>query len=153
MDLPDLQCQLSDCISLIATTQFTIHPYYEQDIESFSQEIEALTDKMKKNHVLLLTKYCVEKKLMTLNFWRDLEGREVDWVLSCGNKILPIEVKWTDKPAMKDLRHLNTFLNDYRLKKSFVVCRIKKATISLFLHSNLKLPELGWSVIYGPISV
>lgn len=66
------------------------------------------------------------KKRITLNFWRDLEGRKVDWVLSYEGKILPIEVKWTDKPSLKDARYLKTFLNDYHLKTGYIVCRCKK---------------------------
>lgn len=65
-------------------------------------------------------------KRITLNFWRDLEGREIDWILSYKNKILPIEVKWTNKPTLKDARHLKTFLNDYNLDKGYIICRCNK---------------------------
>lgn len=67
-----------------------------------------------------------QKKRITLNFWRDLEGREVDWVLSHGNKILPIEVKWTDQPTIQEARYLKTFLSDYNLKSGYIVCRCSK---------------------------
>jgi uncharacterized protein len=63
----------------------------------------------------------------TLHFWRDLEGREVDWVINMPDKIIPIEVKWTDKPTLKDARHLKTFLQDYEQEKGYVVCRCSKA--------------------------
>lgn len=65
------------------------------------------------------------KKFM-LNFWRDLEGREVDWILNYANKILPIEVKWTTAPTIKDARHLKTFLADYQLAKGYIICRCGK---------------------------
>ncbi|MFA6408738.1 MAG: DUF4143 domain-containing protein, partial [Gammaproteobacteria bacterium] len=64
---------------------------------------------------------------ITLNFWRDLEGREVDWILNQNDKILPIEVKWTNKPNISDLRHLKTFLDDYNLQTGYVVCRCARA--------------------------
>ncbi len=67
-----------------------------------------------------------QTKRITLNFWRDLEGREVDWILSYGDKILPIEVKWTDKPSIQQSRHLKTFLNDYNVKTGYIVCRCNK---------------------------
>lgn len=67
-----------------------------------------------------------QAKRITLNFWRDLEGREVDWILSYENKILPIEVKWTDKPTIQDARHLKTFLNDYNVKNGYIICRCNK---------------------------
>jgi len=74
--------------------------------------------------LLRLTRNRIPK--ITLNFWRDLEGREVDWILSQNDKILPIEVKWTDKPNISDLKHLTTFLDDYNLKNGYVVCRCSK---------------------------
>jgi uncharacterized protein len=67
-----------------------------------------------------------QTKRRTLNFWRDLEGREVDWILSHEDKILPIEVKWTDKPTIQDVRHLKTFLNDYNVKAGYIVCRCNR---------------------------
>jgi uncharacterized protein len=67
-----------------------------------------------------------EAKRITLNFWRDLEGREVDWIVSYDDKILPIEVKWTDSPTLQDARHLKTFLADYGVKTGYIVCRCNK---------------------------
>jgi len=67
-----------------------------------------------------------QEKRIILNFWRDLEGREVDWVLSYQDKIIPIEVKWTQDPSIKDARHLKTFLQDYDIKQGYIVCRCTK---------------------------
>ena len=67
-----------------------------------------------------------QEKRITLNFWRDLEGREVDWVLSYQDKIIPIEIKWTQEPSLKDARHLKTFLQDYDLKHGYIICRCSK---------------------------
>lgn len=64
-----------------------------------------------------------QAKRIKLNFWRDLEGREVDWIVSYEDKILPIEVKWTDNPSLQDTRHLRTFLEDYNVKHGYIVCR------------------------------
>jgi uncharacterized protein len=66
-------------------------------------------------------------KRITLNFWRDLAGREVDWILSYTDKIIPIEVKWSDKPTSKDASHLKTFLSDYNLQRGYIVCRCARA--------------------------
>lgn len=61
-----------------------------------------------------------------LYFWRDLEGREVDWVISYHDKLIPIEVKWTTNPSIQDARHLKTFLADYNQKVGYIVCRCDK---------------------------
>ena len=65
-------------------------------------------------------------KRISLNFWRDLEGREVDWIVSYQNEILPIEVKWTTKPTIQHAHHLKTFLSDYNVKKGYIVCQCDK---------------------------
>lgn len=62
---------------------------------------------------------------MELKFWRDLDGREVDWVV-VGEKMVPIEVKWTERPSTKDAKHLHQFLDDYNLQKGYIVCRINE---------------------------
>ena len=61
-----------------------------------------------------------------LNYWRDLEGREVDWVIQMANQLLPIEVKWTKRPTLKDARYLKLFLNDYEIQRGYIICRCDK---------------------------
>ncbi len=62
-----------------------------------------------------------------LRFWRDSSGPEVDWVIEIFGEYIPIEVKWTTKPTLKDCKHVITFLNEYKeAKKGFVVCRIPR---------------------------
>lgn len=59
-----------------------------------------------------------------LHFWRDADGPEVDWVLKTDEKLIPIEVKWTDSPTKREGRHLETFLNEYpKATQGFIVCR------------------------------
>ena len=71
----------------------------------------------------LLRQARLHSNRIQLNFWRDLEGREVDWVLRRGNQMLPVEVKWTETPAIKHAKHLKTFLSDYNQPKGYIVCR------------------------------
>jgi predicted AAA+ superfamily ATPase len=59
-----------------------------------------------------------------VRFWRDPDGPEVDWVLTREDRCLPVEVKWSDAPTPKDVRHLETFLREHRSARSgLVVCR------------------------------
>jgi uncharacterized protein len=63
-----------------------------------------------------------------LNFWRDPDGPEVDWVLAAEDCWLPVEVKWSDAPTERDTRHLETFLSEYpKAREGFVVCRTPRA--------------------------
>ncbi len=59
-----------------------------------------------------------------LHFWRDPDGPEVDWIISTGKELIPIEVKWSDAPTQKDSRHLSVFLQEYAAaRQGYVVCR------------------------------
>ncbi len=59
-----------------------------------------------------------------LQFWRDANGPEVDWVLENNGNYLPIEVKWTTKPNVTHAKHLHLFLQEYPSHKGYVVSRI-----------------------------
>jgi uncharacterized protein len=57
-------------------------------------------------------------------FWRDPDGPEVDWVIEREEEYIPIEVKWTDAPSERDIKHLRTFLSEYKnANKAYVVCQ------------------------------
>ena len=59
-----------------------------------------------------------------VRYWRDLNGPEVDWVIKFADHYIPIEVKWTDAPKVKDAHHLTLFLNEYeQAKKGYIVCQ------------------------------
>lgn len=57
-------------------------------------------------------------------FWRDSNGPEVDWILAKNEQLIPIEVKWTDKPTLKDAKHLQLFCAEYpNAENGYIVCR------------------------------
>jgi len=57
-----------------------------------------------------------------VRFWRDPDGPEVDWVLEHEGTYLPIEVKLTDRPTQKDVKHLAVFMDEYEARAGLVVC-------------------------------
>lgn len=64
-----------------------------------------------------------------VSFWRTVSGAEVDFVWQAPEEDIPIEVKWTDNPNARDIRHLETFIATYpeRAKRGLLVCRIERA--------------------------
>ena len=72
---------------------------------------------------------------------RSRDGAEVDFIIEHGNKLTPIEVKWTEKPALNDARHLLTFLQEKskEAKQGYVICRCPRP---LQLHE--KITALPW---------
>lgn len=62
-----------------------------------------------------------------IRFWRDPDGPEVDWVIDEEGAYTPIEVKWTEKPSLSDIRHLDVFLSEYKSAKTgYLVCRVPR---------------------------
>lgn len=63
-------------------------------------------------------------KNIQLRFWRDPDGPEVDWVIDAENAYTPVEVKWTESPSSKDVKHLQVFLSEYKTSKTaYLVCQ------------------------------
>lgn len=61
---------------------------------------------------------------VSLHFWKDADGPEVDWVLTKGDRYLPIEVKWSRHPGTREARHLHIFLEEYpQTKQGYIICR------------------------------
>ena len=60
-----------------------------------------------------------------LYYQKTRTGAEVDFIVERGNRLLPIEVKWTEHPTAGDARHLLTFLREHphEADEGFIVCR------------------------------
>ena len=78
-----------------------------------------------------------------LKFWRDANGPEVDWVIESEQSLTPVEVKWTDTPTTRDVRHIHTFLNEYpQASQGFIVCRIPRP-----MQLSQQVTALPWQEI------
>ena len=53
-----------------------------------------------------------------LYYWRDYNGREVDWVVEYQGRWLPIEVKWTEMVKNTATKHIEYFLDNFSTKAS-----------------------------------
>lgn len=66
---------------------------------------------------------------VTVRFWRDPDGPEVDWVIDRDGVYTPVEVKWTSTPRPSDIRPLQIFLAEYPTAKvGYVVCHVPRNT-------------------------
>lgn len=71
-----------------------------------------------------------------LYYWRDSDGPEVDWLLEYDGHLLPIEVKLTNKPSLKDAKHLRVFISEYsKAKDGLIICN---SDISQQLDTNIR---------------
>ncbi len=71
----------------------------------------------------------VSDRKVQIRFWRDPDGPEVDWVIEEQGHSIPVEVKWTESPSLKDIRHLETFLSEYpSARQGYLVCQVERRT-------------------------
>ncbi|MBI3314541.1 MAG: ATP-binding protein [Candidatus Omnitrophica bacterium] len=78
---------------------------------------------------LELFKYAeVSSRPFSVKFWRDPAGPEVDWVLDHHGEYVPVEVKWTQAPSLKDAKSIHVFLKEYKNSShGYIVCRTPRA--------------------------
>jgi uncharacterized protein len=63
-------------------------------------------------------------KKYKIYYWRDPSGPKVDCVIQNNGTLVPIEIKYTDRPNPSDAKHLRTFINEYdEAEQGFIVCR------------------------------
>ncbi len=59
-----------------------------------------------------------------LHYFCTKDGAEIDAVLDIDGKIIPIAVKWTERPSRKDARHLFQFIKEApKATQGYIVCR------------------------------
>ena len=64
-------------------------------------------------------------KAGTLSYYRTTDGAEVDFILELETEIIPLEVKWTENPNLKDVRHLSSFIATHapRCTRGYLITR------------------------------
>ncbi|MBF0546050.1 MAG: ATP-binding protein [Candidatus Riflebacteria bacterium] len=63
-----------------------------------------------------------------LFFLRSSDGAEIDFIIETQEKLIPIEVKWTERPATADARNLRNFIKEQGEKApmGYIVCRCQR---------------------------
>jgi len=69
----------------------------------------------------------IARSTIRIRFWRDPDGPEVDWIIDKNGDFTPIEVKWTNNPTSRDIRHVEIFLSEYSTAKvGYLVCQVPR---------------------------
>lgn len=74
------------------------------------------------NHALL-SLFNLVKDFGKVNYWRTLSKAEVDFVLSTGEEIVPVEVKYSDFKEPKVSRSFRSFLAAYKPERGVVLTK------------------------------
>ncbi len=73
-------------------------------------------------------------------YWQTRTGEDVDFVIESGDRLLPIEIKSTERPKYDDMKHLRTFSSEYG----------KQSRSGLLLHNGKLLDWLAPNVLAAP---
>lgn len=73
------------------------------------------------NFVLNALQKEIKDSAATINFWRTLGGAEVDFVISRGGEVVPVEVKYSDLKSPALGKSLISFIEKYQPEKARVV--------------------------------
>jgi len=75
-----------------------------------------------------------------IRYWRDPNGPEVDWIVESEGTYIPIEVKYTDAPHPRDIKHLSTFLKEYpEAELGYVICQTPNR-----MHLSKGITAIPW---------
>ena len=75
-----------------------------------------------------------------LLYWRTAAGEEVDFVIEAGGFVLPIEIKTTERPRLRDTVRLRSFRKEYE----------GQARAGLLLHAGAAVEWLAPDVLAAP---
>jgi predicted AAA+ superfamily ATPase len=85
--------------------------YYDPESLRNAREYGAYFETLIYHHLHVLTRLMVPSG--RIYSWRRQDGKEVDFVIEHGRRILAIEVKRTSKPAFRDVSGIRTFLDQH----------------------------------------
>lgn len=85
--------------------------HYDTESLAASREAGGIFESLVYLHLNTLAQLMAPKA--RLFYWRTVTGKEVDFVLEWGRKLLAVEVKLTDKPKFSDIETLRLFLDEY----------------------------------------
>jgi len=84
--------------------------YHDENSLAKSRELGSFFEATIFLHLKILTELLIPKA--SVFYWRTTAAKEVDFVIEQGKKLVAIEVKYSKKPGMNDIKNLLTFLEE-----------------------------------------
>lgn len=85
--------------------------YYDEDSLRTARELGSFFETMLYMHIKIASELMVPKA--KLFYWRTTTGKEVDFVVEHGKKLLAVETKLTQNPTFNDIKNLLIFIEEY----------------------------------------
>ncbi len=111
--------------------------YHDEESLKNARESGSFFETMVYLHLRVLTELMVPKG--KLFYWRTTAGKEVDFIIEHGRKLLAIEAKFTGKPVLQNIKNLLTFIEDH-----------PQTTRGVLLHAGDSIQWLHSKVIAVP---
>ena len=115
--------------------------HYDPDSLSSSREAGGVFESMIYLHLNALAQLLVPKP--NIFYWRTTTGRELDFVLEWGRKLLAVEVKLSTKPKFSDTDTLRLFMDEYPETSACIL--IHAGDEVKILHE--KIAAIPWSFL------
>jgi len=111
--------------------------HYDAESLASSREAGGIFESLVFLHLNTLAQLMIPKA--HLFYWRTVTGKEVDFVLEWGRKLLAVEVKMTDNPKFSDIETLKLFLDEY-----------PETSACLLVHTGNNIKIMGEKIIAIP---
>ncbi len=111
--------------------------YHDEDALRTAREIGSFFETMVFLHLKVLTQLMIPKANMF--YWRTTTGKEVDFIIEHGKRLLAFEAKLTRNPSFSDIKNLLTFIETF-----------PKVTLGVLIHSGNTVMWLHSKVIAVP---
>ncbi|MEW6455359.1 MAG: ATP-binding protein [Acidobacteriota bacterium] len=111
--------------------------YHDEESLRNARELGNFFETMIFLHLKILSELMVPKA--NIFYWRTTTGKEVDFILEHGRKLLIFEVKFTKNPAFHDIKNLLIFIKDH-----------PQTTRGVLLHAGNSLKWLHSKVLAAP---
>lgn len=117
--------------------------HYDPESLRSSREIGGIFETLIFLHLRALSQLLIPRS--RLYYWRTTTGKEVDFVLEQGRKLLAVEVKFSSEARYRDAEGLHLFMNEYPEAVAGVL--IFAGSEIKYLHK--KIVALPWHVLAG----
>jgi predicted AAA+ superfamily ATPase len=114
--------------------------YHDEESLSSAREIGGFFETMVLLHLNALSELMIPKA--KIFYWRTTTGKEVDFVVEHGRKLLAFEVKLTRNPSFNDIKNMLAFMEDYQQTVRGVL--IHAGNTIKWLHSKVIAVPWWW---------
>jgi len=114
--------------------------YHDYDSLRGAREIGGFFETIVFLHLKVLSEVMIPKA--NIFYWRTTTGKEVDFVIEHGRRLLAFEVKLTTNPTFDDIKNLLTFIEDYPQTVKGIL--IHAGSVIKWLHSKVLAVPWWW---------